>query len=367
VWNRSTRARPGRSCRTKTSGRWYFSQIRVDPNTRHVYVGGVNPQKSVDSGKTFQPIRGMGHVDNHAIWIDPLSGTPGNDSKHIFYGNDGGQDVSYDAGATWESVRMQAAALSYHVSVDMRRPYWVCTGLQDNGSWCGPSSARTGGIHQWNWISVGGGDGFQSQIDPTDPNIFYTESQNAGLSRYNLNTGQITGIKPHCQAREDPAAAVEAADVAAASGGGRCGGGGAARSGRGGRSGAAARAAQARPVRGGGRRRSAQQRDQHAAAGTILSSTGTRRSGCRRTTEHRAHRRTPALHLARSRRDVDDLASRRQEHRPADQRIDSSNSPDALCPAAAGGGGGGAGRARARQAVHPVARTTATSPTSSAR
>jgi hypothetical protein len=169
----------------------YFSQIRVDPNNHEVvYVGGVNPAKSIDGGKTFTGLEGMGHVDNHAIWIDP------NNSQHVMYGNDGGLDVSWDGGDTWESVRLQAAALPYHVSVDMRRPYWVCTGLQDNGSWCGPSSTRSGGIHMWNWISVGGGDGFQTQIDPTDPNIFFTESQNGNINRYDLNTGETTNVRP---------------------------------------------------------------------------------------------------------------------------------------------------------------------------
>jgi hypothetical protein len=206
----------------------YFSQIRVDPNNPNtVYVGGVNPQKSIDSGKTFLPIRGMGHVDNHAIWIDQLSGTPGSDSRHVMYGNDGGMDVSWDAGATWESLRNVSGALSYHVSADMRRPYWVCTGLQDNGSWCGPSSTRSGGIHQWNWIGVGGGDGFQSQIDPTDPNIFYTESQNAGVQRYDLNVGRSGSIKPNYQSNA----------AGAGGGGGRGGGGGG--GGRGGGAGAA--------------------------------------------------------------------------------------------------------------------------------
>ncbi len=77
----------------------YFSQIRCDPNNPNtVYVGGVNPQKSIDGAKTFRAIQGQGHVDNHAIWINPLSGTPGSDSKHVMYGNDGGIDVSYDAG-----------------------------------------------------------------------------------------------------------------------------------------------------------------------------------------------------------------------------------------------------------------------------
>jgi len=227
----------------------YFSQIRCDPNNpTTVYVGGVNPQKSVDAAKTFTPIRGMGHVDNHAIWIDALSGTPGSDSKRVMYGNDGGLDVSYDAGATWESVRMWGVAYSYHVSADMRRPYWVCTGLQDNGSWCGPSSTRSGGIHMWNWISVGGGDGFQTQIDPTDPNIFYTESQNGNINRYNVTTGQTQSVRPALPgaggggggggggaAGGGAAAAGGAAAGGGAAGGGGAGGGGGGGGGRGGR------------------------------------------------------------------------------------------------------------------------------------
>lgn len=169
----------------------YYSQIRVDPNNHDtIYVGGVNPRKSLDGGKTWINLNGMGHVDNHAIWINPR------DSRHVMYGNDGGMDISWDAGATWESVRLQAVGLPYHVSVDNSRPYRVCTGLQDNGSWCGPSSQRSGGIYMWNWISVGGGDGFQTQIDPTNPNIFYTESQNGNINRYDLSTGQTANIRP---------------------------------------------------------------------------------------------------------------------------------------------------------------------------
>jgi hypothetical protein len=199
----------------------YFSQIRVDPNNPEVvYVGGVNPQKSIDGGKTFNPINGMGHVDNHAIWIDPLN------SNHVMYGNDGGLDVSWDAGETWESPRLWGAGLPYHISVDMRHPYWVCTGLQDNGSWCGPSSTRSGGIHMWNWISVGGGDGFQSAIDPNDPRIFYTESQNGSISRYDLNTGQTQSVRPQPGGGGRGGGGGGAAAGGAAAGGGGQGGGG---------------------------------------------------------------------------------------------------------------------------------------------
>ncbi|MGD8817860.1 MAG: hypothetical protein PVJ51_11810, partial [Acidobacteriota bacterium] len=81
-------------------------------------------------------------------------------------------------------------------SVDLRRPYTVCTGLQDNGSWCGPSSVRSGPILAQDWYDVGGGDGFYTAIDPTDPNVFYSESQNGNIRRGDLSTGEIGSIRP---------------------------------------------------------------------------------------------------------------------------------------------------------------------------
>jgi photosystem II stability/assembly factor-like uncharacterized protein len=193
VWRSADKGRSWTFMSNENQRPMYFSQIRVDPNHCDVvYLGGVGPTKSTDGGKTWSGLNNMGHVDNHAIWIDPLN------SNHVMYGNDGGLDVSWDGGAHWDAVRLNGVGLSYHASVDMRRPYYVCTGLQDNGSWCGPSSVReNGGIKQWMWQRVGGGDGFQSAIDPTDYNIFYTESQNAGINRYDMNTGEQRNIKPN--------------------------------------------------------------------------------------------------------------------------------------------------------------------------
>lgn len=191
IWRSADKGRTWTFMSNENQRPMYYSQIRVDPNNADtIYVGGVNPRKSLDGGRTWINLTGHGHVDNHAIWINPR------DSRHVMYGNDGGVDISWDSGETWESLRLHAVSLPYHVSVDMRRPYWICTGLQDNGSWCGPSSQRSGGIYMWNWISVGGGDGFQTQVDPTDPNIFYTESQNGNINRYDLNTGTTTNIRP---------------------------------------------------------------------------------------------------------------------------------------------------------------------------
>src|SRR5215831_7084984 len=196
IWRSNDKGRSWSFVSNENQRPSYFSQLRVDPNDcETVYLGGVGPTKSTDGGKTWQGLNNMGHVDNHAIWIDPSN------SRHVMYGNDGGLDESHEAGATWEAIRPAPSGLAYHVSADMRRPYHVCVGLQDNGSWCGPSSVRNdepreGGLRQWMWTRVGGGDGFQNAMDPTDFNVFYTSSQNANIARYDFATGEMKSIKP---------------------------------------------------------------------------------------------------------------------------------------------------------------------------
>ncbi len=151
----------------------YFSQLRVDPtNDKTIYVAGLPVAKSLDGGKTFATLDEAGgngepgHVDQHAIWIDPKN------PKHIMNGNDGGLNISWDQGKTWDFVNTMATALAYVVTADMRHPYYVYIGLQDNGSWGGPSAVRgRGGIMNSDWFGIGGGDGFHTAVDPTDYNI----------------------------------------------------------------------------------------------------------------------------------------------------------------------------------------------------
>ena len=177
----------------------YFSQIRVDPsNDKAVYVAGLPVAKSLDGGRTFATLDDAGghsdpgHVDQHAIWIDPRN------PKHLMIGNDGGLNISWDQGRTWDFVNTMATALAYWVSADMRHPYFVYTGLQDNGSWGGPSATRTtNGILNSDWFGIGGGDGFQTAVDHTDYNIVYTESQDGNTNRYDLRgTGRSGSIRP---------------------------------------------------------------------------------------------------------------------------------------------------------------------------
>ena len=106
------------------------------------------------------------HGDYHAFWIDPA------DSNHMLVGSDGGIHLSFDRGRSWNYLNTVALAQFYEVHYDMQKPYRVCGGLQDNGTWLGPSrTLYQQGITNEDWYRVGGGDGFYCVIDPSDPNV----------------------------------------------------------------------------------------------------------------------------------------------------------------------------------------------------
>src|SRR5437660_12114992 len=165
----------------------YYSQIRIDPNNDlRIWELGAPMFYSEDGGKTFstQRIHGI-HGDYHAMWIDPA------DSTHMLAGSDGGIHWSYDAGKTWDFVNTIAIGQFYEVALDNERPYHICGGLQDNGSWCGPSQTLTrDGIVNEDWQVIHGGDGFYAAIDNVEPWIVYTESQDGYIDRRDMRTGQ---------------------------------------------------------------------------------------------------------------------------------------------------------------------------------
>jgi photosystem II stability/assembly factor-like uncharacterized protein len=173
---------------------FYFSQIRVDPNdAQRVYALGVTLHVSSDGGRTFsyKDAAEGAHADHHALWIDP------HDSRHLILGNDGGVAFSYDRGTTWERLQNLPIAQFYAIAVDMRKPYRVYGGLQDSGTWSGPSATRSReGITPADWSRILGYDGFQCRIDPNEQDIVYVESQYGHPRRLNVRTGESKDIQP---------------------------------------------------------------------------------------------------------------------------------------------------------------------------
>lgn len=172
----------------------YYGQIVADPKVvDRVYIPDVQMQVSDDGGRTQ---RGVGerlkHVDNHAIWVDP------NNNNYLLVGCDGGIYESFDRGENWNFKSNLPISQFYDIAVDTATPFYnVYGGLQDNNSVGGPVKNRnTAGIMNSDWFATNGGDGFQSRVDPTDPNIIYAESQNGGLVRYDRRTGDRVSIAP---------------------------------------------------------------------------------------------------------------------------------------------------------------------------
>lgn len=177
----------------------YYSQIRIDPNNdQRVWQLAANMYNSDDGGKTWvSNVVQRIHGDFHALWINPAN------SNHVLAGSDGGLHVSYDRGRTWDFINTIPLGQFYEISLDNQKPFWVYGGLQDNGSWSGPSGTlNSEGITNDDWYRTGGGDGFYSVVDPTDPSVVYVESQNGSVSRLELKTGERKSIKPESRPGE---------------------------------------------------------------------------------------------------------------------------------------------------------------------
>jgi photosystem II stability/assembly factor-like uncharacterized protein len=168
---------------------FYFSRITVDPKNPDVVVkGGLNGSISRDGGKTFKNLGRM-HSDIHDIAFHI------NDSDIMYTGTDGGVYRSWNGGTTFEIVENLPLSQFYHISVDDAEPYNVYGGLQDNGSWYGPSSSP-GGVNARDWNSVGYGDGFRVLKHPTK-NIIYSEMQGAqNVWRYDADRNRTKTVQP---------------------------------------------------------------------------------------------------------------------------------------------------------------------------
>ncbi|NVK28466.1 MAG: glycosyl hydrolase [Flavobacteriia bacterium] len=185
----------------ETSGNYYVEIFASPHDVNTVYSMDTYAAFTTDGGKNFNrvPERGK-HVDNHAMWIDP------NDANHFLMGCDGGLYETWDNASTWHFKPNLPITQFYRVAVDNAEPfYFVYGGTQDNFSLGGPSrTTHDRGIVNSDWFVTNTGDGFESQVDPLDPNIVYAQAQYGWLVRYDKLNGETVPIKPDVPRGEAP-------------------------------------------------------------------------------------------------------------------------------------------------------------------
>lgn len=184
---------------------YYFAKIYTSHyNADKVFIIGFNAMVSTDGGKTFSNIDKQNvHGDHHALWVDPKK------DSHIINGNDGGTNISYDDGANWFKANTPAVGQYYNITVDDAKPYNVYGGLQDNGSWWGPSDNKENigwtNNGQYTFRVINGGDGMQAQVDTRDNATVYSGSQFGFYGRYNKERrGLQKFLRPQHELGEKP-------------------------------------------------------------------------------------------------------------------------------------------------------------------
>lgn len=172
----------------------YYMELFPDPHQfDRVISVDMRTHVTNDGGATFERINeSRKHVDSHEVIFDP------NDPNYILIGCDGGIYESWDRMSTWKFHDNMPITQFYRVGLDNAAPFYnIYGGTQDNNSIGGPSqSVNRSGIRNSDWFFTLGGDGFQARIDPTDPNIVYTQYQYAGIVRYDKKSGETIDIQP---------------------------------------------------------------------------------------------------------------------------------------------------------------------------
>ncbi len=183
------------------TGPHYYQELVASPHAfDRIYLMNVRILVSDDGGKHFRTLQEKKkHSDNHVMVFRK------NDPNYLLVGCDGGIYESFDLAENWRFVPNLPVTQFYKVAVDNREPfYYIYGGTQDNGSQGGPSRTdNRHGIRNQDWFKTLFADGHQSATDPANTDIIYAETQQGGLHRVDLKTGEPVFIQPQAGEGED--------------------------------------------------------------------------------------------------------------------------------------------------------------------
>ncbi|MEL7123985.1 MAG: glycosyl hydrolase, partial [Bacteroidota bacterium] len=182
------------------TGPHYYQELYASPHEfDKIYLMNVRVLVSEDGGKNFSTMRERDkHSDNHAMAFRM------DDPDYLLVGSDGGLYESFDDTETWRFFENLPLTQYYKVAVDDAEPFYnIFGGTQDNGSHGGPSRTNNArGVKSTDWFRTLFADGHQSATEPGNPNIVYAETQQGGLYRVDLTTGDVVSIQPRAREGE---------------------------------------------------------------------------------------------------------------------------------------------------------------------
>lgn len=166
---------------------WYYIEVYADPmDEETVYVLNAPMMKSIDGGRTFTNVP-VPHGDTHDLWISP------DDNEVMINANDGGANVSFNAGRSWSTQQNQPTAQFYRVNLDNRFPYHVYGGQQDNSA-IAIASRGAGGVTWKDWYDIGGCESARPAFDRDDPRFVYAGCYMGIISEYDHQSASARDV-----------------------------------------------------------------------------------------------------------------------------------------------------------------------------
>ena len=168
---------------------WYYIELTLDPNNENVvYVLSASVYKSINGGSDWEEID-THHGDYHDLWINP------NNSKNMLISNDGGSEITFDAGENWSRIDNMPTGQFYRVITDNLFPYNIYGGQQDNSSIKIASiGIGSGGIGREDWSASAGGESAFIAFDPDNPTKAVGGSYLGSIVMLDVNSRQSTKI-----------------------------------------------------------------------------------------------------------------------------------------------------------------------------